>query len=141
MNAPDQIEDLLTVRDARQKEVGSWCTDAFGADQRSVPLRGMRLLEEAIEAYQSATIGLPSDQMRNKAHALVDYVFDRLSGNLAQECGGVGVTLLALCEAADISADAEEQREINRVKSKPLEHFRQRNKVKNDAGFRIPGEN
>jgi hypothetical protein len=97
------------------------------------------MLEEALEAYQSATLGLPSEEMRTKAHSLVDYVMTRLAGNLAQECGGVGLTLLALCEAAGISADAEEERELARVLSKPLEHFRERNKVKNDAGFAVDG--
>lgn len=127
-----------TNRDKRQKEVAEWCAAAFGSEhQSSVPQRGIRMLEEAIEAYQSAVVGLPFDEMKAKAHSLVDYVMDRLTGNLAQECGGVGLTLLALCEAAGISAEAEELREIARVKSKPLSHFAQRNQVKNEAGFKL----
>lgn len=125
-------------RDERQKEVAAWCAAAFGAEhQSSVPQRGLRMLEEAIEAYQSATMGIPAEEMRAKAHALIDYVMERVAGNLAQECGGLGVTLLALCEAAGISADAEELREIERVKSKPLEHFSRRNQAKNEAGFNL----
>jgi len=129
-------ERCAGIRDVRQKEVSEWCAAAFGAEHASsVPQRGLRMLEEAIEAYQSATLGLPAEEMRDKAHALVDYVFGRVSGNLAQECGGVGLTLLALCQAAGISAEAEELREIARVKSKPLEHFSKRNQQKNEAGF------
>lgn len=56
-------------------------------------------------------------------------------GELSQELGGVGVTLLALAAAANVSADDAELTEIRRVLSKPLEHFWARNKVKNDAGF------
>ena len=71
-------------------------------------------------------------------HRLVDYVFARPVGNLAQEIGGVGITLLALAQAATIDADAEEQREFERVLAKPLEHFAARNAAKNAAGFNIP---
>jgi hypothetical protein len=68
-------------------------------------------------------------------HKLVDYTFDSPAGRLGQEIGGVGLTLLALAEAADHSAEACEAAEIERVLSKPLSHFAARNKVKNDAGF------
>lgn len=126
------------ARDERQVEVSEWCNAAFGEEQtNNVPQRAIRMLEEAIEAYQSATVGMSADETKKKAHALVEYVMDRLAGNLAQECGGLGLTLLALCQAAGISADAEELREIERVKSKPLAYFKQRNQVKNEAGFKL----
>lgn len=91
--------------------------------------RAVRFLEEAIEAYQAAG---GSEYM---ARRLVTYVFQRPAGTLAQELGGVGVTVLALAQAAGISADAEEEREIARVLSKPIEHFAERNEAKNAAGF------
>jgi|GraSoi2013_115cm_1033766.scaffolds.fasta_scaffold363386_1 hypothetical protein len=43
------------------------------------------------------------------------------------------ITILALANAARISAEAEEVREVERVLNKPLDHFTQRNKAKNDA--------
>lgn len=117
-------------RDARQTTVANWCRDAFGAGQASsVPQRGVRLLEEAIEAAQAAGAD------RDMAHKLVDYIFDRPAGELSQELGGVGVTVLALAAAAGLSADQAECTEIARVLAKPLSHFAARNQTKNDAGF------
>lgn len=100
----------------------------------SVQQRAVRLLEEAIEAYQSAGADVAM------AHRLVDYVFGRMPGALSQELGGIGVTLLALAEAAGLDAEVEEVREVRRVMSKPLEHFRERNAAKNEAGFEVTYE-
>lgn len=121
------------ARDQRQQRVFDWCVAAFGVGQStSIEQRGLRLLEEAIEAYQAA--GCDPAQ----AHKLVDYVFARPPGNLSQELGGVGMTVLALANAVGISADDAEARELERVLSKPLAHFAARNKAKNDAGFIAP---
>jgi transcriptional regulator with XRE-family HTH domain/NTP pyrophosphatase (non-canonical NTP hydrolase) len=117
-------------RDDRQARVTKWCAEAFGADHASsIPQRGLRLLEEALEAAQAA--GVPQSQ----AHHVVDYVYGRPVGELQQELGGVGVTLLALAAAAGLSAEETEEREVARVLSKPLEHFRKRNTEKNEAGL------
>jgi hypothetical protein len=125
----------MTDRDFRQATVGRWCAAAFGKDHASsLPQRGIRLLEEAIEAYQAT--GAPAE----KAHALVDYIFARPAGELPQELGGVGVTLLALAEAAGLSSDQEEAREVARVLAKPLSHFTARNEAKNAAGFNVVPE-
>jgi RNA:NAD 2'-phosphotransferase (TPT1/KptA family) len=43
--------------------------------------------------------------------------------------------MLALANAAGISANKAEADEVARVLAKPLEHFTKRNQVKNDAGF------
>jgi predicted amidohydrolase YtcJ len=122
----------LQNRDGRQRQVNGWCVRAFGADHAaSIPQRGIRMLEESAEAAQATGVS------REIAHKLIDYVWDRPKGELAQELGGVGVTLLALAEAAALSADTCEQNEIVRVLSKPIEHFAKRNRVKNDAGFNV----
>lgn len=118
-------------RDKRQQEVADWCAAAFGADHaNSIPQRGVRLLEEAIELYQAAG---GAEEM---ARRLVTFVFARPFGAIGQEVGGVSLTLLALCQAAGISAEAEEVREFARVLAKPLSHFKARNDVKDAAGFR-----
>lgn len=120
------------TRPGRQKRVHDWCAAAFGAGHAaSVPQRGIRHAEEAIEAAQAA--GCDPQML----HRLIDYVYSKPPGNIAQEIGGSGITLLALAQAAGIDADAEEVRELNRVLAKPLEHFAARNKVKNDAGFNV----
>ncbi len=117
-------------RETRQRVVASWCVNAFGAEHAtSLPQRGIRHAEEAIEAAQAA--GTP----REMVHRLVDYIYDRPAGALAQEIGGSGLTLLALAQAAGLWADQEEAREIARVLAKPLSHFTKRNENKNAAGF------
>lgn len=119
-----------TTREDRQKNIAEWCAAAFGSEQaESLPQRGIRLLEEAAEVAQATTVDLVM------AHKMIDYVWSRPSGLLYQELGGVGVTILALANAAGLDADDCEAREVQRVLSKPIEHFTQRNQAKNDAGF------
>ena len=121
-------------RNIRQDRVHAWCKRAFG-DEHSTNLtqRGLRFLEEAIEAFQ-AVDGDPA-----MAHKLVDFVFARPRGGLAQELGGCGTTLLALAAAAGLSADEQEMVEVQRVLSKPEAHFTERNRLKNEAGFVVKG--
>lgn len=120
----------MKSRDERQAVVADWCARAFGIEHATrLPQRGVRLLEEAVEAYQAA------GGDKTMAHLLVDYVFERPLGDLGQELGGVAVTLLALAAAAGMSADLEEVREIERVLAKPLDEFAKRNQAKNAAGF------
>lgn len=119
-------------RSTLQSMVYDWCVRAFGDNHaRSIEQRGIRLAEEAIETAQAAGC------QREMLHRLVDYVFDRPVGELQQEIGGVGVTLLALSAAAAVDADYAERKEITRVLSKPLEHFAARNAAKNAAGFDV----
>lgn len=117
-------------RDQRQAMIASWAEMAFGREQAtSLPQRGLRLLEEAIEAFQACG----GDEAM--AHKLVAFVFARPAGTVGQELGGVAVTVLALAAAAGLSADEEECREVHRVLSKPIGEFRARNESKNAAGF------
>lgn len=126
-----KIDELWSMnRETRQRVVANWCADAFGHDQASsLPQRGIRHAEEAIEAAQAA--GVPRDML----HRLVDHIFDRPPGELHQEIGSSGLTLLALAQAAGLYADQEEAREIARVLVKPVSHFTARNEAKNAAGF------
>ncbi len=118
-------------RDRRQATVASWCRRAFGIEEGiSLPQRGLRLLEEAAETAQTTGVDLAM------AHKLLDYIWSRPKGDLAQELGGVGVTTLALAEAAGLSADECENEEAHRVLAKPAAVFAERNKIKNEAGFR-----
>lgn len=121
-------------RDKRQEMIASWAELAFGnAEATSIPQRGLRLLEEATEAFQACG----GDE--EIAHKLVTYVFGRDKGEIGQELGGVAVCVLALAAAAKLSADEEECREINRVLSKSLSEFTARNAAKNAAGFKLDG--
>lgn len=121
------------ARDERQKRVTDWARAAFGeAEATGLAQRGVRLLEEAIEAFQACG----GDE--EIAHKLVAFVFARPAGTVGQELGGVSVTMLALAAAAGLSADEEECREVSRVLSKPVGEFTARNASNNSAGFKIP---
>lgn len=87
------------------------------------------MLEEAIELYQACGGDLA------KAHKLLDFVFARPVGEIHQELGGVGVTVLALAQAAGLEADVCEDAEVDRILSKSEAVFRARNAEKNAAGF------
>ena len=119
-------------RDERQIAVLAWARAAFSDEQAtSLPQRGLRLLEEAIELFQAC------GGSEDIAHRLVGFVFGRPPGEVGRELGGVGVTVLALAAAAGLSADAEELREIDRVTSRPVEEFARRNQAKNEARVRL----
>ena len=119
-------------RDQRQAMLVDWARMAFGdVEATSVPQRSLRLLEEAIEAFQACGCD------EAMAHKLVSFVFVRPPGTVGQELGGVAVTVLLLAAAAGVSADDEEAREVHRVLSKPLREFSERNANKNAAGFKI----
>lgn len=120
----------MSDRDKKQLRMFEFAKVAFSVEQSTnLTQRGLRLLEEAIETFQSV------DGDVEMAHRLVDYVFSRPVGVLHQELGGVGVTVLVLAAAAGLSADEEEDREIDRIMSKPVSHFTKRNEAKNAAGF------
>lgn len=119
-------------RDQRQRTVSKWATACFGRNEAlSVAQRGMRLVEEAIEAAQAACVP------KEKVLAMVEHVYERPAGELHQELGGVGITLLALAQAAQLSADDCEAMELERVLSKPTKYYAERNAAKNAAGFDI----
>lgn len=119
---------MTNDRLVRQIKVANWVEEAFGLQQaRSVEYRGLRFVEEAIELAQSCDCKLET------LHQLIDHIYSRPKGDLRQELGGVGLTLLALANAAGMSADAAEQEELERVLSKPLEMFKKRNEEKQAA--------
>jgi hypothetical protein len=128
--ASDEIKTMPSIRDLRQQKVVDWGIDAFGKDHMtSVEQRGLRMVEEAIEAAQAAGCDPAA------LHHLILYVYSKPVGDLRQEVGGTQVCLMALANAAGFSADQAEQQEIERVISQPAEHWAARNRVKNEAGF------
>ena len=79
---------------AFQERVLSWMWATFGqevaADRQE---RNHRFLEEALELVQAG------GATREEVQLLVDYVYGRPVGEVAQEVGGVMITLAALCLA------------------------------------------
>lgn len=71
--------------------------------------RNDRFLEEALELVQAS--GYP----RERAHALIDYVFGRSPGDVDQEVGGVMVTLAAHCLAHGVDMHDAGESELARI--------------------------
>lgn len=115
-------------RDERQQIVFDWGKRAFGEAQMSDKVvRAARMIEEAAELAQACE--LPKDH----AQRALDHVYGRPAGDPKQEAGGVGVTLMALCQTLGLSADECERVEVARCLSKSVEHFAARNQVKVSA--------
>jgi hypothetical protein len=96
-----------------QSRVQPWLLICFGEMIASdVIERNHRFLEEALELVQSC--GCTKDE----AHQLVEYVYNRPSGEKSQEVGGVMVTLAALCLAQDLDMDESAETELKRIWTK-----------------------
>lgn len=115
----------------RQAEVLSWVRSTFGPESVTVGERILRFLEEAIELAQAEDVPVWM------ARRLLEHVYSKLPGDPCQEAGGVGVTLLAYCEAAHICATQAEIDEFRRVKALPVEHLRARHNLKAGAGIAV----
>ena len=93
-----------------QNRVHGWMLECFGAEIAGDKLeRNDRFIEEALELVQS------TDYPRERALALVDYVYGRPIGEPSQEVGGVRVTLAALCIAHGIDGEAAAETELTRI--------------------------
>lgn len=85
----------------------------FGAEIAADKLeRGDRFLEESLELLQSG------DYPKERAYALIEYVFGRDKGEPQQEVGGVMITLAAYCLAHAIDMHQAGEIELARVWTK-----------------------
>lgn len=116
------------MRSKRQLRIISWVRATFGEAALGLEERTMRFIEEAAELAQAC--GLSQEAVLRIVH----HVYGRPVGEPAQEAGGVGCTLLALCEVLGIDADELEDNELRRVVEKPKSHFQARQNAKADAG-------
>ncbi len=123
----------LSNRQQRQAEILQWANATFGkATASNTSERIRRFAEESIELVQAA--GLEKQSI----HDLIDHIYAKPVGNLAQEIGQVGVSLLALAERLGIQADEEECKEFQRISSLPTEHWRARQNAKAEKGLGLP---
>lgn len=103
-----------------QSRVDHWLHECFSAKVCADKIeRNHRFLEEAIELVQSEGC------TASEAHQLVDYVFGRPVGEPSQECGGVMVTLAALCLANKLDMVECGESELVRIWSK-IEQIRRK---------------
>jgi hypothetical protein len=93
-----------------QNRVALWMQECFGPEISADRLeRNDRFVEEALELVQACGYA------KDRAHALVEYVFNRPVGHAPQEVGGVMVTLAALCLAHGYDMHAEGETELLRI--------------------------
>ncbi len=98
---------------AFQPRVLPWLIECFGERiAGDTSERCHRFLEEAIELVQSGGC------TASEAHQLVDYVYGRPVGDMAQEVGGVMVTLAALCLAYGLDMHEAAETKLARVWTK-----------------------
>lgn len=105
------IEDFINFTKLIQEDIKHWMMDIIGDPKQfeSIENRSQRFLEEALELVQ--VTGLSKDQ----CHDLVNYVYNRPTGELPQELGGVMVTLAALSERMDQNLAECLLREVDRI--------------------------
>lgn len=118
-----------------QHRCAAWVEKTFGISMLTdKEERGMRMLEEAIEVAQA--IGVP----RERAALLVNVVYDKPAGDVEQEIGGLGTTVLTLATTLGANFLETTEKEVSRIESLPAEHFRKRNVAKAAAGVGNYGE-
>lgn len=113
----------------RQDRVEAWARTCFGDALFNPRERVLRVLEEALELAQVEGISL--DEVKHVAA----HVFGRPVGDVLGELGGLRFTILAYAASRGLSADDAERSEVERVLSKPIEHFQQRRQEKAKAGI------
>jgi len=111
-----------------QKDVLEWIVASFGQHAHNRDERAARLVEEAIEIAQAA--GVPLAVLRR----IADRVYARPAGELRQEIGGLGITILGLAANCGIDFAAETLREWQRVLSKPQDWWQYKHAEKVAAG-------
>jgi hypothetical protein len=112
------------ARAAFQARVAPWMDACFGPEISADRVeRNDRFLEEALELVQAS--GCDKD----RAHALVEYVFGRPQGDINQEVGGVMVTLAAHCLAHGVNMHAAAETELARIWTK-VEAIREKQAAK-----------
>jgi 5'-nucleotidase len=116
-----------------QARVGHWIAACFTPEiAEDMVERCDRFTEESLELGQSL------GHSRARAHALVDYVYDREPGEPGEEVGGVMNTLAALCNTARLDLGAEAERELARVNvPATMEKIRAKQKAK-PTGSALP---
>lgn len=107
------IVALVEPESTFQSRVKEWVLACFGKKIAADKVeRSHRFYEEATELVQARGM------TREDAHVLVDYVYDRPVGEVAQEVGGVMITLAAMCNTDDINFAEQGEVELKRVWAK-----------------------
>lgn len=101
---------MLNFKDMHQNRMHEWMLKCFGSEiSANKKERNFRFLEEALELVQAAGCS------KEDAIALVDYVYDRPTGEVEVEVGNVMVTLAAFCNAHGFSMNDCMVKELERI--------------------------
>lgn len=117
-----------------QERVRGWALSCFDVDTvNDKTERAYRFLEEALELVQALGI------TKGEALVLLNYTFGRPAGDTLQECGGVMVTLAALCGSVGLDMEREGEAELRRVmQPEVIKRIRQKQQTK-PHGSPLPG--
>lgn len=94
-----------------QDRCAAWLEKVLPGQITDAKLRAARFLEEAAEAAQA--VGLEQED----AYRVIEQVYDRPRGEIAQELGGCLNTLCALASAVGIDLQIAAYDEINRMET------------------------
>ena len=111
-----------------QQKLLQWAVDVFGDIALEPEERALRFVEEALEVAQ---IHLARDQV----DAMVTRVFNREPGKIGKEIGQAAMTLKMLAQAVGVSVDEEIGAEFQRVSSRHIDEWHQRQNDKADMGL------
>lgn len=112
-----------------QERIIKWFNLCFGGhDLKDKNKRNSRFFEEAVELVQAA------DMSKDEAHKLVDHVYSRPKGEVAQEVGGVLTTLMTLLEAHELKLE-EIQKDALLEAYERIEEIRAKSKLKPNFAF------
>lgn len=117
-----------------QESVVGWVREALGEEGvHDTHQRRCRFLEESLELVQAV------GGTKEEALQLVEYVFSRPTGEIHQEIGGAGLTLIALCGALNMPFDRCLQIEFTRCNTPEIiERIRQKHASRKEGGP-LPG--
>jgi hypothetical protein len=113
-----------------QKLTWDWGIRCFGeGHMHNRRVRALRMVEEAVEAAQACELD-PA-----VLHLLIDKVYGRPRGDLAQELGGVLLTTSVLATSINVSLEDLYFTELQRCLRYNPEHFANRNQQKISMGL------
>lgn len=129
--APTIIRLLEAVekRDGRRFEILAWAADTFGPVAGQTNERAMRFAEEALELVHA--LGLPAETVTK----IAERVYSRAAGDPEKEAGQAQMTLDALCAQQGIDPQDEADKEFDRVRAIPREHWKARHDAKTSLGI------
>jgi len=117
-----------------QKRTRRWVESRLGIAAMNVHERGLRSAEENIELVQCC--GVTEQQYIN----IVRHVYGKPVGDVRQELGGAGMTLLAIADSVGYVLSECVDSELRRVESLPTDKFRKRQDENVANGIGAPRE-